>query len=196
MTTFTEEVRATVNPHKFGDDRMAAACYLIDLDGCADAITGDVEWSDGYVALIGRRLMTIDSAGFVYCSSFADAADAVATFQGIDQAYAEDCDAQEQEATAWAEGFRPSDTVSIDRYMVGDAVTVLGYEGIAFRVEGLPVWRGPDYEWSGIFYQHPNRRLVHMVGDDRTFDVHVDELTPLDEDDFCSGCGQIGCGWC
>jgi hypothetical protein len=37
-----------------------------------------------------------------------------------------------------------------------------------------------------------------MVGDDRVFAFEVDELTKLDEADFCHQCGQIGCthdGW-
>ena len=33
-----------------------------------------------------------------------------------------------------------------------------------------------------------------MVGDDRRHVIDVDELTPIDEDDFCHGCGQVGCG--
>ena len=37
------------------------------------------------------------------------------------------------------------------------------------------------------------RANVIMVGDDREHEVEVDSLTRLDEDDFCSGCGQIGC---
>ena len=34
-----------------------------------------------------------------------------------------------------------------------------------------------------------------MVGDDRVFSFYADDLTILPEDEFCSGCGQIGCGW-
>lgn len=33
-----------------------------------------------------------------------------------------------------------------------------------------------------------------MVGDDRVHIVDPDDLTEIDEDDYCSGCGQIGCG--
>ena len=38
------------------------------------------------------------------------------------------------------------------------------------------------------------RVVCVMVGDDRRFTHDVDDLTPLDDDDYCSGCGQIGCG--
>ena len=37
---------------------------------------------------------------------------------------------------------------------------------------------------------------VHMIGDDQNIIVDADGLTVLDEDDYCGGCGQIGCGWC
>lgn len=33
-----------------------------------------------------------------------------------------------------------------------------------------------------------------MVGDDREWSVEPADLTPLDDDDYCAGCGQIGCG--
>ena len=33
-----------------------------------------------------------------------------------------------------------------------------------------------------------------MVGDDREFTFDIEELSPLDEEEFCPGCGQIGCG--
>ena len=36
--------------------------------------------------------------------------------------------------------------------------------------------------------------VVVMVGDDQEREVAVDNLEPLDEDEFCGGCGQIGCG--
>jgi hypothetical protein len=34
-----------------------------------------------------------------------------------------------------------------------------------------------------------------MVGDDYEHIVDVDDLTPLGENDYCGGCGQIGCDW-
>lgn len=41
-----------------------------------------------------------------------------------------------------------------------------------------------------------NMARVIMVGDDRIHEVDADELTELADDEYCSGCGQIGCGWC
>jgi hypothetical protein len=37
--------------------------------------------------------------------------------------------------------------------------------------------------------------MVRMVGDDRDFLTDTDDLEPINEDDFCGGCGQVGCGW-
>ena len=37
---------------------------------------------------------------------------------------------------------------------------------------------------------------VVMVGDDKEHIVDPDELIKIDDDAYCSGCGQIGCGWC
>ncbi len=33
-----------------------------------------------------------------------------------------------------------------------------------------------------------------MVGDNREHVIDVDDLTPISDEDFCAGCGQIGCG--
>lgn len=33
-----------------------------------------------------------------------------------------------------------------------------------------------------------------MIGDDREFVIDVDDLTAIDDLDYCSECGQIGCG--
>ena len=39
-----------------------------------------------------------------------------------------------------------------------------------------------------------DRAVIRMVGDDRDFEVDVSDVEPIDEDEFCGGCGQIGCG--
>jgi len=38
------------------------------------------------------------------------------------------------------------------------------------------------------------RATMVMVGDDRKFQIDPDDCTELDEDAYCPGCGQIGCG--
>ena len=38
------------------------------------------------------------------------------------------------------------------------------------------------------------RALVCMVGDDHKHTINYEDLSPLDEGDFCGECGSIGCG--
>lgn len=75
----------------------------------------------------------------------------------------------------------------------GDAYSVEGYRGIAWRVLGWELEADEDTEWSG-YYNQTGRVLAIMVGDDRVFDFEPSELTKLDELDYCHVCGQIGCG--
>lgn len=53
--------------------------------------------------------------------------------------------------------------------------------------ETLYVWDEPEQ------YEVRERVRAVMVGDDRVFEIDTDDLTPLDEDDYCHVCGQIGC---
>ena len=86
MTIFTDEVRETVSPHKFGGSRKAAALYLSSLDSGEDEQTGDVEFGL-WVARFGRHLLLEDSQGFVWCESFRDEKEAELKFQDIDNEY-------------------------------------------------------------------------------------------------------------
>lgn len=70
------------------------------------------------------------------------------------------------------------------------AVSVKGHEGIAFRVIG------PEYEpTEDGELQQTGMLHVRAIGDDRIRVVDPDDITWLDEDEYCSCCGQIGCGW-
>lgn len=62
-------------------------------------------------------------------------------------------------------------------------VKVEGYEGIAFYDPYVCEEHGEDC------------RIVVMVGDDHAWHVEVDDITELEEDEFCGECGQVGCGW-
>jgi hypothetical protein len=42
---------------------------------------------------------------------------------------------------------------------------------------------------------HENCVIASMVGDDYRHHCDVADLTPIHDDEYCSGCGQIGCGW-
>ena len=56
--------------------------------------------------------------------------------------------------------------------------------------------------WTkGIAFQvisqdsYPDKLICVMVGDNRPFSFYEEDLESLDEDRYCSSCGQIGCGW-
>jgi hypothetical protein len=74
------------------------------------------------------------------------------------------------------------------------AYKVDGWPGIAFNVIGPEELPDEDTEWSGIGVE-TGRMLVCMVGDDRTFAVDPEDIWEISDDDYCGGCGQIGCPW-
>jgi hypothetical protein len=65
--------------------------------------------------------------------------------------------------------------------------------GIAWRVIGFHKFKDEDYEWSGIECVDESRVDAHMIGDDQVFVFDVEELIPINDDEYCSECGQIGC---
>lgn len=82
--------------------------------------------------------------------------------------------------------------------------SVDGYRGIAFYLVeyAAEVIDGyEDCDDDGMWwYVEPevvedrSRVIAVMVGDDRRHTVDIEDLTPLSDEDYCSGCGQIGCG--
>lgn len=83
-------------------------------------------------------------------------------------------------------------------YARGDTVRVSGYRGIAFYVvgpemEAQPI--GPDDFGDDWDFVDTGNLIVCMVGDDRHHSIDPDDITPLDDDEYCGSCGQIGCGW-
>ena len=42
---------------------------------------------------------------------------------------------------------------------------------------------------------HRDCVVVVMIGDDYKWHVSPDDVHELDDDAYCGGCGQIGCGW-
>ena len=74
------------------------------------------------------------------------------------------------------------------------------YPGVAWRVDnykvervydGFPDWLYEDYEEI----EDTSQVECHMVGDDRTFTFDTEDMVKLDEEEYCSCCGQIGCHW-
>ena len=72
------------------------------------------------------------------------------------------------------------------------AYRVQGYKGIAWSVWGWETEPNGDTEWSGL-EERTGRVLATMVGDDRQFAFDKEDITPLNEVDYCHQCGQIGC---
>jgi len=80
-----------------------------------------------------------------------------------------------------------------DTAFPADAYTADGWgAGIAWRVRGWETEPDDDTEWSGM-ENRTGKVIAVMVGDDRQFSFDPDDLTPLDDDDFCHECGQVGC---
>jgi hypothetical protein len=76
---------------------------------------------------------------------------------------------------------------------------------IAWRVLSYATHQEPIYsyteedeieevvDWEEV--EDQTRVVCVMVGDDHKFTFDVDELTKLEDEDYCSCCGQIGCLW-
>jgi len=71
--------------------------------------------------------------------------------------------------------------------------TVSDWPAVAWYVLGWETEPDADTEWSGYEVQ-TGRLLVTMVGDDAVHTVDPDDLTEIDDLDYCAECGLIGCG--
>ena len=67
-----------------------------------------------------------------------------------------------------------------------------GAAAVAWYVYGHELEPDEDTEWSGIS-NRTGRVLASMVGDDQAFAVDIEDLEIIDDKDYCSSCGQIGC---
>lgn len=66
---------------------------------------------------------------------------------------------------------------------------------VAWVLWGMETEPDEDTEWSGC-ENDTGKVLVCMVGDDHYSAVDPDDIGPvLEDEDYCSGCGQVGCGW-
>lgn len=75
----------------------------------------------------------------------------------------------------------------------GTTVRVEGHAGIAFFVSRNQNSNQRDEDGEPIPLEDGLLAVV-MVGDDHRWIVDADTVSPLDDEDFCHGCGQIGCG--
>ena len=79
-----------------------------------------------------------------------------------------------------------------DKTFNAEAYKVKGWNGIAFHVLGWELQDNEETEWSG--YQEKTGKVIAvMVGDDRCHTVEESDLIPIEEKEYCGGCGQIGC---
>lgn len=76
-----------------------------------------------------------------------------------------------------------------------------GNELTTFQREGLPgiawwaIGNPPMFdEWGETDGWDPDFILAHMIGDDRIYRIELTEVIPITDDEYCSQCGQIGCG--
>lgn len=91
-------------------------------------------------------------------------------------------------------------------YVEDDGRYAIGRAGMAWYVVGRSQrwiegeWGEDDdgYEWhiEGEWVDDPEGQLwAAMVGDGDLHAVDAEDLTPIHDEDYCGGCGQIGCGW-
>ena len=86
----------------------------------------------------------------------------------------------------------------------GIAVTIAGYvqeertqDGelicdLEFCIHDRPeCWTEDEF----FVADNTDRVRVVMVGDNREHEVDASDLKALLEDEFCRGCGQVGCAW-
>lgn len=72
------------------------------------------------------------------------------------------------------------------------AYTVDGYRGMAWHYIGPETRADEETEWTGIEPETGNVRMV-MVGDDRVFTFEPGECHSIPDEEYCGGCGQVGC---
>lgn len=75
-----------------------------------------------------------------------------------------------------------------------DAYAVAGWgAGVAWYVRGWETEPDEDTEWTGI-EERTGKLICTMIGDDEHHAIDPDDLTPLDRENYCGECGQVGCG--
>jgi hypothetical protein len=190
-----EEIRAASTPGRYEGldafDAWLCEHALSDASWWDEDAGSAIDWHY-WGARIGKRVILIDSPGFHYVTRYASEDDAVRAFaetfadwhawQEIEALYGREIDATEISARARELLAEEGTHLFCDESeLIGEAVSVRGYSGVAFRVDA---------------YNAPTDEIhAHMVGDDREFTFSTDDATVISEDDYCPTCGQVGCGW-
>ena len=79
-----------------------------------------------------------------------------------------------------------------DESFPADAYRIKRWDGVAWWVLGWETAPDEDTEWSG-YEVRTGRVLCRMVGDDRDFSIDLADITPLEREEYCGQCGQVGC---
>ncbi len=82
-------------------------------------------------------------------------------------------------------------------YPADSAYSVCSYPGIAWRVFGWEieekeVW-DKDLEQDIFEEQRTGKLVCVMIGDDRRFTFHPEDVKEIKREQYCGVCGQIGC---
>ena len=76
---------------------------------------------------------------------------------------------------------------------IGDTVKSPRWPGVALFFAGFKTTPIIDeFGWDDEEIDETTA-IVVMVGDDHRMEASVEDLTLIHDDEFCSGCGQIGC---
>jgi hypothetical protein len=73
----------------------------------------------------------------------------------------------------------------------GRRYAVRQYPGVAFWYDGPQLSR--EWQDDDVYTVETGMVLMVMVGDDRRHVIDPEDITELSDDDYCPGCGQIGC---
>ena len=93
---------------------------------------------------------------------------------------------------------------SDDESFPADAYRIDGHGGVAWRVRGWQTEPG-ETEWydddagEWVYDEEPapvrtGRVVCVMVGDDHRWTFDPEDIHPLEREEYCGVCGQIGCG--
>ena len=81
---------------------------------------------------------------------------------------------------------------SNDDAFPAEGYAVNEYAGVAWYARGWEVEPDDDTEWSGIKHR-TGRVVMTMIGDDRYFAFDLSDIVPLNREEYCGNCGQLGC---
>lgn len=79
-----------------------------------------------------------------------------------------------------------------DKTFDADAYRVDRSDGVAWHVLGWETEPDEDTEWSG-YEVRTGQVVCIMIGDDHHFAIDPEEIHPIDREEYCGGCGQMGC---